>query len=97
MTGPTDSPTWNEADAAPMPPEPIAGNCPHCGYAHRSTGQHQKDGDFGVCGSCYNVLIFDAGDWRTATYDEACLADQDVRVQIAKSAFRQPLPGPEET
>lgn len=83
-------------DASPMPPEHKEGNCPHCGSAFRSSRTLQRDGDFGVCHSCLNTLIFDAGDWRTATCDEACLTDQDVRVQIAKAAFAVPLPGPEE-
>jgi hypothetical protein len=94
MTGPADEPIFNEADAAPMPPEPVEGNCPHCGAAHRSSRQRQQDGDYGVCATCFNTLIFDAGDWRTATFDEAFLADQDARVQIMKAAFRLPLPGP---
>lgn len=90
-------PIFDPDDAAPMPPEPIPGNCPHCGTAHRSTGTRQKDGDYGVCHSCFGTVIWDAGDWRTPTYDEAFLADSDVRVQIMKAAFRAPLPGPEES
>jgi hypothetical protein len=97
MTGPTaDTPTWDEADAAPMPPETPPDTCPHCATAWRSKGTVAKLEDAAVCQHCLNLLIREAAGWRSATYDEAELWDRDPRIIAMRRIWAKPLPEPDD-
>ena len=95
MTGPTDEPIFNEADASPMPEPRKRGTCPACGHDIRSA-RIASDGDGGVCFHCSALLICEAGTWRLPTYDEAEEWDADGRIKVLRAVSGTPLPGPEE-
>jgi hypothetical protein len=89
---PDDYPVFT--DPTPTPSDPFFPEgrvgCPHCGTAFRSANALQRDGEFGVCHTCHNTLVYDAGRWRQVTYDEAVEAEADSRHILLKTSFREP-------
>jgi len=94
MTGPTDPPVFDPADAAPMPPEPADGQCPHCGAAWTSKGTAAKLDDAAVCMHCAGLVIREPDGWRAPTFDEAEQWDRDARIIAMRRIWAKDDPGP---